>query len=208
MSKHRLVLVLVLLLGALVAVPGAAPQTQSAQIIPGAAAGTWMVKQGATLVDPGTGQPITDVPYELFAGDETLLLDPNGGVIDVSSLLHPSSKGSTYTIDLGPGMVVGLTMPFNASVGVGTWRTGRDSVTIRVRKLILDDENKAMGYAEVFREVTRLTQTEIEGITRVLFMDLNGGALSWPAITLNGDPLPPITGFLGPFKGTRMPGMR
>jgi len=171
-------------------------------LVVGAAVGTWLWTQGATLLDPTTGLPV-HIPPEQVGLPSIMRLSSDGGVVDLCGVLHPNSAGASFSVPTPLGTVE-LKTPINSSEGVGAWRQTSDVVVVNWRKHLYDQTGKVMGYAVVIMEITSLANDTFEGYTQVSLFQSDGQPLYLEIVT----GMPAVSGFGGPSKGVRMPLLR
>ena len=161
--------------------------------------GTWQWLQGATLIDPMSGQPF-DGPLEQFGVPSILRLNEDGSAIDLCGFLNPQSRGTPYTLALGT-MTLTLTVPWNASEGLGNWTVGEQGPVLTWHKMLFGEDGRVVGYAMVALTLTSVTETSFDGRTVVLFFDPAGAPLE--RVLIEG--APPVSGLMGPARGQKLP---
>jgi hypothetical protein len=162
------------------------------------AVGTWFWTQGVAIPNPAGGDPIV-LPFEVLGVPSIMRLSPDGGVTDLCGVVHPTSRGATYELPFGV-----LTIPVSASDGLGNWMATRNGIVVNWRKLIFNEQGNVIGSMIVILETTRLTDTQFEGFSKVLFLDLN----SAPMPLVFSTAMPPTAVMGGPTKGVKMPMVR
>lgn len=137
------------------------------QLFFGGASGTWVVDVEFPVVD---GAPPPPPPFK-----EILTFHALGTVSETNSLLNENSYvpglglGCGFT---GPGGSVELNC--NGSDGYGSWRrTGRNTLSFVLIKLVFDGQNNHVGFLRVTAERMRfkgrrLTQKAENGLTEFL----------------------------------------
>lgn len=182
--------------------------------------GTWLVSQEVEL--PGGEAGVYAASPDAIPFVDVMHLDGNGEIRDVSGVFHESGCGKVLSTFEGAR----LTVPFNASVGVGDWSAGRDwSVKLSYLHFLYDCSGKPMGYAWVFRagspayELAPGRRAEEEGDdpgknrdemefvgwngrTTVKFFDLNGAPLPLP-LAGEGSSVSEVS---GSFRAVRVSG--
>ena len=119
--------------------------------------------------------PVVDgAPPPPPAFTETLTFHALGTVSESNTLLNENSYNPAFGQGCGFNAVGGLELNCNGSEGTGSWRrTGRDTVTFVVVKLVFDGETNAhVGYLRVSGELTfdrnSISQKSSDSLTEIL----------------------------------------